>query len=125
MSDTRLVGTWTTRLDDDGRQVPGQVLFTRDGGVVSTQVNTKSLGLGTWRSTGPDSFEYDFRILAVDDEGAHVGEARVHVEGSFVSDVSWHGTGGAQFFSPQGEKLRGHDGSKVTAEKTGDAGAAL
>ncbi|GAA3501754.1 hypothetical protein GCM10019016_088610 [Streptomyces prasinosporus] len=119
MSDARLVGTWTTWLDDDGKAVPGLVRFTADGGVVSTQVNTRNIGLGSWRSTGPDTFEYGFHILAVDGEGTHVGEAHVRVEGEFVSDTGWQGTGGADFYDPRGTKLRGHGGSKVTAEKFG------
>ncbi|MCM2387216.1 hypothetical protein [Streptomyces albipurpureus] len=119
MSHDRLVGTWTTQLDDDGKAVPGLVRFSADGGVVSTQVNTKSIGLGSWRATGPDTFEYGFHILAVDGEGTHVGEARVRVEGEFTSPTQWQGTGGAEFYDPQGVKRRGHGGSKVTAEKFG------
>lgn len=117
MNDTRLVGTWATQLDDDGKAVPGQVLFTESGGVISQQVNTKSIGLGTWRLTGANSFEYGFTILAVNDEGTHIGEARVQVEGTFDTDTTWTGTGGANFFNLQGERLRGHGGSKVTAQK--------
>lgn len=119
MSDARLVGTWTTQLDDDGKAVPGLVSFAADGGVVSTQLNTKNIGLGTWRSTGPDTFEYSFHILAADPEGKHVGEAHVRVEGEIVSESRWQGTGGADFYDPQGSKLRGHAGSKVTADKFG------
>ncbi|MFJ4538830.1 hypothetical protein ACIP39_23145 [Streptomyces tibetensis] len=119
MSDVRLVGTWTTQLDDDGKAVPGLVSFSADGTVVSTQLNTKNIGLGTWRATGPESFEYGFHILAADPEGNHVGEAHVRVSGEFVSDTEWQGTGGAEFFDPQGTKLRGHAGSKVTAGKFG------
>ncbi|MFJ8490074.1 hypothetical protein ACIRBZ_17190 [Streptomyces sp. NPDC094038] len=119
MSDAWLVGTWNTRLDDDGRAVPGLVTFSADGGVVSVQANTRSVGLGTWRSTGPDTFAYEFRILAVNDEGEHVGHAHVTVEGEFVSASGWHGTGGAEFHDPQGTRLRGHSGSKVTADRLG------
>ncbi|MFD9004799.1 hypothetical protein ACFV0T_28210 [Streptomyces sp. NPDC059582] len=119
MSDVRLAGTWTTQLDDDGKAVPGLVSFAADGGVVSTQLNTKNIGLGTWRSTGPDTFEYSFHILAADPEGKHVGEAHVRVEGEFVSESRWQGTGGADFYDPHGNKLRGHSGSKVTADKFG------
>jgi hypothetical protein len=119
MSDARLVGTWTTHLDDDGKAVPGLVSFSADGSVVSTQLNTKNIGLGTWRVTGSGTFEYGFHILAADPEGKHVGEAHVRVSGEFVSDTEWQGTGGAEFFDPQGTKLRGHAGSKVTAGKFG------
>ncbi|MFD4173220.1 MULTISPECIES: hypothetical protein [Streptomyces] len=119
MTDARLIGTWTTALDDDGRTVPGLVSFGADGGVVSTQVNTRSVGIGSWRATGEGTFEYGFRILAVDGEGVHVGEARVRVRGEFVSDTAWKGTGGADFHDPGGTRLRGHHGSPVTAEKYG------
>lgn len=117
MSDARLIGTWNTQLDDDGKTVPGLVTFSADGGVVSVQANTKNIGLGTWRSTGADTFEYGFRILAVNDEGTYVGQAHVRVEAEFVSATGWQGTGGADFHDPQGIKLRGHSGSKVTADK--------
>jgi hypothetical protein len=122
MSAPRLVGSWLTRLDDDGRTVPGLVLFLADGGVVSTQLNTKNIGLGSWRSTGPSSFEYGFHILAADPEGNHIGEAHVQVEAEFVSEGEWQGTGGADFFDPSGTKLRGHAGSKVTADRFGAPG---
>ncbi|MGW2256038.1 hypothetical protein ACWCXH_38740 [Kitasatospora sp. NPDC001660] len=118
MTDTRLVGTWTTELDDGGKSVFGLVSFTGDGVVTSTQVNTKNIGLGNWESTGAGStFRYNFHILAVNDEGVHIGEAHVHVEGELIGDDRWEGTGGANFYDPQGKLLRGHDGAKVTARK--------
>ncbi|MGW4648711.1 hypothetical protein [Kitasatospora sp. NPDC004289] len=119
MTDARLVGTWTTALDDGGKSVPGLVAFSADGRVTSTQVNTKNIGLGNWESTGDGTFSYNFHILAVNEEGVHVGEARVHVEGKLTGDGSWEGTGGANFYDPRGELLRGHDGAKVTARKFG------
>ncbi len=119
MTDARLVGTWTTELDDSGKSVFGLVAFTESGVVTSTQVNTKNIGLGNWESTGPDTFVYNFHILAVNDEGVHIGEAHIHVEGELVADDRWEGTGGANFYDPQGNLLRGHDGAKVTARKFG------
>ncbi|MDH6113760.1 hypothetical protein P3T36_005728 [Kitasatospora sp. MAP12-15] len=119
MADERLLGTWTTVLDDSGKSVVGLVAFTGDGAVVSTQVNTKNIGLGNWESTGPDAFSYNFHILAVNEEGVHVGEAHIRVEAALLPDGSWEGTGGANFYDPQGKLLRGHDGAKVTARKFG------
>jgi len=112
-----LTGTWTTELDDDGKIVPGLVTFTADGGVISTQLNTKNIGLGNWRRIGENAFEYNFHILAADPEGAYVGQAHVKVTGEFSSPDEWTGLGGANFYSPAGDKLRGHSGSKVTARK--------
>ncbi|MEU1792661.1 hypothetical protein ACFV6M_05520 [Streptomyces californicus] len=119
MSDARLVGTWTTELEDDGKSVFGLASFTGDGGVTCYQVNAKNIGLGNWESTGKDSFHYNFHILAVNPQGEHVGEAHVFVAGEFVSDDRWEGTGGANFYSPAGDLLRGHEGSRVTARKFG------
>ncbi|SDL64691.1 hypothetical protein SAMN04488074_112164 [Lentzea albidocapillata subsp. violacea] len=117
--DGRLVGSWKTDLEDDGRSVFGLASFSSDGGVVSTQLNTRNIGLGNWRSTGADTFEYSFHILAANPEGEHVGEAHVKVEGRFVSDSEWQGLGGATFYSPEGKALRSHGGSKVKATKFG------
>ncbi|MEV7467868.1 hypothetical protein AB0O20_15395 [Streptomyces kronopolitis] len=119
MTTFRLAGTWTTELDDDGKKVLGLASFGSEGNVVSTQVNTKNIGLGNWEATGPDTFTYNFHILAVSPEGQHVGEAHVHVEGRFVADDRWEGFGGANFYDPQGNRLRGHAGSKVVARKFG------
>lgn len=116
---SRLVGSWTTALDNDGVAVPGLVSFTADGNVTSMQLNTKNIGLGTWRATSENTFEYGFHVLAADPEGNHVGEARIKVTGEFTGEGSWQGLGGATFFSPKGEALRGHDGSDVTATKFG------
>lgn len=115
----QLIGSWTTELDNDGTPALGLVAFSADGGVTSTQLNTKHIGLGTWRATGESTFEYAFHILASDDEGKHVGEARIHVEGEIVDDGTWVGTGGATFYNPEGKSLRGHGGSKVVAKKFG------
>ncbi|MDF9816839.1 hypothetical protein [Streptomyces sp. SPB162] len=115
----RLVGTWTTELDNDGEPTFGLVSFSADGGVTSTQTNTKNIGLGNWALTGEDTFEYNFHILATDEAGKLVGEAHINVEGEFVSDTRWEGLGGASFYDPQGNRQRGHGGSKVVAVKYG------
>jgi hypothetical protein len=113
------IGTWTTELDDDGKIVPGLVTFAADGGVISTQLNTKNIGLGNWRRTSENAFEYNFHILAADSEGAYVGQAHIKVDGELISPDEWKGVGGANFYGPTGDKLRGHSGSKVTARKFG------
>lgn len=48
----RLVGTWTTELDNDGTPVTGLSQFSADGGVILTQLNAKNIGLGNWVATG-------------------------------------------------------------------------
>src|SRR5256885_7504981 len=57
MTDARLVGTWTTELEDDGKSVFGLASFTGDGGVTCYQVNAKNIGLGNWEPTGKDRSE--------------------------------------------------------------------
>lgn len=113
----RLVGTWTTELDNDGTPVLGLSSFSADGGVILMQLNAKSIGLGNWVATGPDTFRYNAHILAADAEGGFKGTAHVRVSGTFTSDIGWAGSGGATFHDADGKPLRSHDGSKVTAVK--------
>ncbi|TYB39207.1 hypothetical protein FXF50_08140 [Micromonospora sp. AP08] len=115
----RLVGTWTTELDNDGTPVVGLSSFSADGGVILTQLNAKNIGLGNWVATGPDTFTYNAHILAADEHGGFKGTAHIRVSGTFDSDTHWTGSGGATFHDPQGRPLRSHDGSRVTAVKFG------
>jgi hypothetical protein len=115
----RLVGTWTTVLDNDGTPVVGLSAFSADGGVILTQLNAKNIGLGNWVATGPDTFVYNAHILAADDNGGFKGTAHIKVTGTFDSGTTWTGAGGATFHDPDGQPLRSHDGSKVTARRFG------
>jgi hypothetical protein len=115
----RLVGTWTTVLDNDGTPVVGLSSFSADGGVILMQLNAKNIGLGNWVATGPDTFTYNAHILAADETGGFKGTAHVRVSGTFESDIAWVGSGGATFHDSAGNPLRSHDGSKVTATKYG------
>jgi hypothetical protein len=115
----RLVGTWTTELDNDGTPVVGLSSFSADGGVILMQLNAKNIGLGNWVATGPDTFTYNAHILAADEGGGFKGTAHVRVSGTFSSGTTWEGSGGATFHDPAGNPLRSHDGSKVTARRFG------
>jgi hypothetical protein len=114
-----LTGTWTTELDNDGKPAFGLSSFSADGGVTAMQLTTTNIGLGNWKATGPDTFEYNFHILAANEAKELIGEAHIHVEARFVSETRWEGSGGATFYSPTGERLRGHSGHKVVATKYG------
>lgn len=113
----RLVGTWTTELDNDGTPVTGLSQFSADGGVVLTQLNAKNIGLGNWVATGPDTFRYNVHILAADPSGGFKGTAHVSVAATLTSDAGWSGLGGATFHDADGKPLRSHDGSAVSAVK--------
>src|SRR4051812_379719 len=115
----RLVGTWTTVLDNDGTPVVGLSSFSADGGVILTQLNAKNIGLGNWVATGPDTFTYNAHILAADETGGFKGTAYIRVSGTLTSATTWAGSGGATFHDPAGNPLRSHDGSTVTATKYG------
>lgn len=115
----QLNGTWTTELDNDGEPTFGLASFCDDGTVTAMQVNVKNIGLGNWVTTGPETFEYNFHILATDAAGAYVGQAHVYVEGRLESGARWVGVGGATFYDPQGKRLRGHSGSRVVGTKYG------
>ncbi len=115
----RLSGTWTTELDNDGEPTLGLASFAVDGRVTAMQVNVKNIGLGNWAETGPDTFEYNFHILAVNEANEYVGQAHVYVEGRLVSASRWEGEGGATFYDPAGKRLRSHTGSRVVATKFG------
>jgi hypothetical protein len=116
---TALTGTWTTELDNDGAPAFGLSAFSADGGVTAMQLTTRNIGLGTWRASGLDTFEYSFRILAAGENNELIGVAHVKVDARFVSETRWEGVGGAQFYSPQGELLRGHRGNKVVGTRYG------
>jgi hypothetical protein len=115
----KLVGSWTTELDNEGKPAFGLSQFSADGGVIAMQITTKNIGLGSWKATGPNSFEYAFHILAAGENGEFVGEAHVRVNGTFVSDTRWEGTGGAAFYAPDGKQLSGHTGNTVVGNKFG------
>ncbi|MFC4148502.1 hypothetical protein ACFO0M_19790 [Micromonospora mangrovi] len=115
----RLVGTWTTVLDNEGSPVVGLSAFTADGGVILTQLNAKNIGLGNWVATGADTFVYNAHILAADENGGFKGTAHITVNGRLTGDASWTGDGGATFHDAAGKPLRSHSGSAVTATKFG------
>ncbi|BCJ47986.1 hypothetical protein GCM10010168_23450 [Actinoplanes ianthinogenes] len=115
----RLVGSWTTVLDNDGTPVIGLSAFTADGGVILTQLNAKNIGLGNWAATGADTFVYNAHILAADENGGFKGTAHITVNGTLTADDSWTGDGGATFHDADGKPLRSHGGSAVTATKYG------
>ena len=113
----RLVGTWTTVLDNDGTPVVGLSAFNADGGVILTQLNAKNIGLGNWVATGVDTFVYNAHILAADENGGFKGTAHITVNGTLTAADSWTGDGGATFHDADGQPLRSHGGSAVTATK--------
>jgi hypothetical protein len=105
----RLAGTWavTVTIPDLPSNPPelGIFAFTGDGLMMGTSGGDKTVGFGTWRRTGLDTYTWDYRHFLIDADNNITGDIRVTQNGVLSSPAEFTADGPALAYDLNGDLL--------------------